>query len=197
MASEIGTSMLSRRALERGERRPEKGLSRVSHGRESDQRRDPAEGDRQRRVHVARFPRPYRDRDQHDVHGGEPGHRHAPQQILLPRVVACRSCRFDRRRGEARVLQRGDEVGGACPRLVVDDADAVSPTGRRAPSLRPEPSTRHARPSADSRRNACSRWRASAWRHLRERSLRARGKTNRWALRGHGVSATKRRCLRR
>ncbi len=118
-------------AFERAERRDEEGLPGIGDGGQRDQRRQPAEQRRERRLHVARRPRPDRDRQQHDVHGGKARHRHAPQQIILPRGIAILLGGLDRRRDETRALERGDEVDLAGKARVVGDAEPLG--GKRGP----------------------------------------------------------------
>ncbi len=112
-------------ALQRAERRDEEGLSGIGDRRQRDEGREPAEHRGKRRVHVARSPRPDGDGDQHDVHGGEARHRHAPQQVVLPRRVAILLGGLDRRRHEARAIERGDEIDLTRELRVIGDAEPL------------------------------------------------------------------------
>ena len=72
--------MLSCRAADRPQRALEERLARIGGGRQRDQRREPVEEVAGLLRHVGDVAGPYRDRQQHDVHGGEARDREALHQ---------------------------------------------------------------------------------------------------------------------
>ncbi len=69
------------------QRRAEERPAGIGDGRQCDQRREPVHQVAGRDPHALDMARPHRDREQHDIAGGEPGHRHRAQQFALARVA--------------------------------------------------------------------------------------------------------------
>ncbi len=173
------------------------GLPGIDHGRQRDQRRKPGEQTDEAGIHVAGAPGPHRDRQQHDVHGGEAGDGDAPQQIFLAGGIGVGLHGVDRRRSEANPLKRRDQIGlGGAARL-----------HDHAQSLGGEVGTRASDP-LDTERRPLDRANAAAAAHIvdsKGEGLRGRltggvdlcRALDDKRVDGHGVSGTKRRCFSR
>ncbi len=87
MPSEIGTSMLRRPEASAVRAERKNGCAGVEDRGERDERRQPVEQRLHGGVHVAREPRPHRDRQQHDVGRGKAGDGEAPQEVGAVRAA--------------------------------------------------------------------------------------------------------------
>ena len=85
IASEIGTSMFVRRSASACERRREEGTTGINNGRQGDQGGEPVQQRPGGLAHIGA--RPDRDREQHDVAGGEAGNRHGAQQLFFGQCI--------------------------------------------------------------------------------------------------------------
>ena len=122
MPSEIGTSMLTRRAFQRRKRALKERPARIGRDRQRDQRRQPVKQVARLRRDVGGIAGPDRHRQQHDIHRAEARHRKAEQKLLAAlRLLVADTRRVERIGAITEPFQRIDHLR----RVELDGAPAI------------------------------------------------------------------------